>query len=76
MRQLPTATPWTDSTTIANMSLKRPHSEVNGSVPPAAANRLSNAALRQQKRKLWEERFRHNRELPLNMILMITAHVR
>ena len=61
-----------NSATVARPSLKRPIGDVNGPAPAMANGRVV------QKRTLLTtemERFRHNRELPLNLILLITAHV-
>ena len=61
-----------NSTAIAGSALKRPIVDVNGPTPAMANERVL------QKRKLLTtemERFKHNRELSLNWILLITAHV-
>lgn len=61
-----------NSATVARPSLKRPIGDVNVPAPAMANGRVV------QKRTLLTtemERFRHNRELPLNLILLITAHV-
>jgi hypothetical protein len=56
------------------MSLKRPYSEVNGS-RRETSNAPSTATV-QPKHQALRERFMQNRELPLNMILLVTAQVR